>query len=83
MINLRPQIRPRKKNKIRRKPIEGDKKYKKDETVALPQLGLILLRLQKVKKSIDAMVRALKEISLRSLAITVIRRAITLGIALS
>lgn len=83
IINLRPQIRPGKKNKIRRKPVERDKKNKKDETVALPQLRLIPLRLQKAKRSSDAMVKVLRGISLRSLTITVMRKATTLGIELS
>lgn len=75
MTNLRPQIR---RKKIRRRLIKGDKK---DETVALPQLGLILFRSQKAKRRSNA--TDLEKTSLSLFAINVIIRTITPKIILS
>ncbi len=49
----------------------------KDKTVAPPQWGLMPLRPLKAKRKSDAMARALRWISLKSPAITAIRRGTT------
>ena len=51
--------------------------------IASPQWGLILFKLQKAKEKSDVIVEGLKETSLSSLATTIIKKATTLGIALS
>lgn len=50
MTNLKPQIRPEKKKRIRSRATKGDKKDEKDEMVVLQQLGQMLLRPQIAKK---------------------------------
>lgn len=50
MTNLKSQIRPEKKKRIKSRATKGDKKDGKEEMVVLQQLGQMLLRSQIAKK---------------------------------
>lgn len=62
--------------------IKNDKVGEKYKTVALPQLELISLRLQKVKKKSNIIAKTLGKLFLRSSIIIVIKRTIILKITL-
>lgn len=82
-LNKGPRSRKSRKKlgkKRKKRDIKENKTDEKNKTVASSQWGLMSLRLQKVQGRSNIMVKALRKISLRSLAITVIRRITTPGI---